>query len=358
MSKPDSHDELAAFDYQLPDDLIARKPAARRDGSRLLLVDRNSGDISSRRVTELPELLAAGDCLVVNDTRVIPARLFGQRVSTGGRWEGLFLGVEPSGLWRLIGQTRGRLLPGERIALTPAHAQAAACPTFELSLHERGASGTWLAEPRPPNDPLVILDQFGTIPLPPYIHRPIATAEDRHRYQTVYAEHAGAVAAPTAGLHLSHELLEQCRLRRLGIEKVTLHVGLGTFRPIGARRLDDHVMHSEWCRLTPEVSTTLNTVRHAGGRIVAVGTTVVRTLESSIDGRRLLPFDGWTDLFIRPGHRFPAVDALLTNFHLPRSTLFIMICAFCGLELAREAYARAIADCYRFYSYGDAMLIL
>ena len=358
MSKPVSSDELAAFDYELPERLIARQPPARRDGARMLLVDRDSGKIASRLITDLPELLAADDCLVLNDTRVLPARLFGRRIATDGHWEGLFLGSDPAGRWRLIGKTRGKLQPGERIALTPAHPESEAFPPCELSLIEQESSGTWVATPQPPEAVQTILDRYGTMPLPPYIRRPIATAEDRQRYQTVYAEHAGAVAAPTAGLHLSHQLLQECRDRPLGIEKLTLHVGLDTFRPINVGNLDEHQMHSEWCRLASEVADKLNAVRHAGGRIVAVGTTVVRTLESAADGSRLTSFDGSTDLFIRPGHHFAAVDALLTNFHLPRSTLFVLVCAFCGQDLAREAYHHAIADCYRFYSYGDAMLIL
>ena len=203
-----------------------------------------------------------------------------------------------------------------------------------------------------------MLEQFGTVPLPPYVQRDIATDEDRQRYQTVFARHPGAVAAPTAGLHLSKELLANCHQRGISLEQVTLHVGLGTFRPIAAQQLDDHVMHSEWCQLTESTSRTLNQVHESGHRVVAVGTTVVRTLETAVADGQFAAFEGTTDLFIRPGHKFWSFDALLTNFHLPRSTLFVLICAICGIDLAQQAYRIAVANRYRFYSYGDAMLIL
>ena len=358
MSKPESPDHLSDFDYQLPDELIAREPLERRDASRLLVVDRGRAHIESRLVEDLPELLTPGDCLVVNDTRVLPAKLAGHRVATGGAWEGLFLGSEDDGRWRIIGQTRGRLQPGETIALAPIHTLAAPVPTQELRLLEQIDGGIWLAAPLPPGQPMEVLEQFGTMPLPPYIQRHIATDLDRQRYQTVFAKHPGAVAAPTAGLHLSEGLIEKCRQIGLGFEHLTLHVGLGTFRPISVQKLDDHIMHSEWCHVSSATCRALNAVKESPRRIVAVGTTVVRTLESAAAQGTLQPFDGHTDLFIRPGHEFQSIDALLTNFHLPRSTLFVLICTFCGTDLAKEAYRIAIANNYRFYSYGDAMLIL
>lgn len=358
MSKPESPDELSDFDYPLPDELIAREPLARRDGARLLVVDREQNHIESRWIGDLPDLLDPGDCLVVNDTRVLPAKLFGRRNATGGAWEGLFLGSDDDGRWRIIGQTRGRLEPGERISLIPAHTPVSSSPAQELRLVEQHPGGIWRAEPLPPGPPLEVLERFGTMPLPPYIQRQVATDLDRQRYQTVFARHPGAVAAPTAGLHLSEDLISKCRQYGLGFEHLTLHVGLGTFRPISAQRLDDHVMHSEWCRVSQATCETLQAVKQAAGRVVAVGTTVVRTLETAAARGPLEPFEGPTELFIRPGHTFRSLDALLTNFHLPRSTLFVLICAFCGVDLAREAYRVAIATQYRFYSYGDAMLIL
>ena len=358
MSKPESSGQLSDFDYRLPDELIARKPLPRREDSRLLVVDRGLGRVDSRRIEELPSLLDPGDCLVVNDTRVLPARLLGHRVATGGAWEGLFLDSQPNGTWRIIGQTRGQLQPGERIALKAVHDSNTPTAAQELLLLEQGAGGAWLAELHPPGDTLEVLEHFGTVPLPPYIQRQVATEEDRQRYQTVFARHPGAVAAPTAGLHLSTELLDACHHRGLGLQHITLHVGLGTFRPIAAEQLDEHLMHSEWCQLTQSTSEALQNVRRSGHRVVAVGTTVVRTLETAAAHGSIDAFQGQTDLFIRPGHTFRSFDALLTNFHLPRSTLFVLVCAVCGIELAQSAYAEAIARRYRFYSYGDAMLIL
>ncbi len=362
MSKPESASELDAFDYQLPDELIARVPLPRRDDSRLLLVDRRTGHVDSRRINELPGFLDDGDCLVVNDTRVLPARLGGHRVDTNGTWDGLFLDTDPDGLWRIIGQTRGHLRPGTRIRLKPIHDTDAADTESrseqQLLLIEQGAGGVWLAQPQPPGNTLELLDHFGSIPLPPYIQRQLATENDRQRYQTVFARHPGAVAAPTAGLHLSESLLQNCQQAGISLQHITLHVGLGTFRPIATEQLDQHIMHSEWCQLTPDTASTLQEVRHNGNRIVAVGTTVVRTLETAAANGSIEPFQGHTDLFIRPGYTIQAFDALLTNFHLPRSTLFVLVATVCGLELAQKAYALAIANHYRFYSYGDAMLIL
>ena len=358
MSKPESHSDVAAFDYHLPEELIATHPLPRREDSRLLVVERESQEITSRQMEDLPDLFNTGDCLVVNDTQVVPAKLLGTRVSTGGGWDGLYLDSNSLGQWRLIGQTRGQLQPGETIALKPADGSDSPVIGPELKLVEQGEGGIWTAELDPPLDTLKVLEQFGTVPLPPYVQRNIATDEDRQRYQTVFARHPGAVAAPTAGLHLSKDLLANCHQSGISLEHVTLHVGLGTFRPIAAQQLDDHVMHSEWCRLTESTSRTLNQVHDSDNRVVAVGTTVVRTLETAVADGQFAPFEGTTDLFIRPGHKFQSFDALLTNFHLPRSTLFVLICAICGIDLAQRAYRTAVANKYRFYSYGDAMLIL
>lgn len=396
-------DDLNLYDYELPPELIAAEPLARRDQSRLLVIDRRTGELDHRRTRDLPALLRPGDCLVLNDTQVIPARLLGRRKATGGKWEGLYLGGTPSGAWRLIGQSRGRLNPGEQIVLVPAHRPESG-EEFVLTLIERDPDGVWTARPEAcaahaSHNTLEILKRFGTVPLPPYIRRKLATEADWERYQTTYSRKPGAVAAPTAGLHFTPELLAACRERGLGIGYVTLHVGIGTFRPIGVPRLSEHRMHSEWCELPEETADLLNRTRASGGRIVAVGTTTVRTLESAaraaeppIEDRGwrmeerglriedsgaplsilhplssilhspsspvLQPWRGETDLFIRPPYAFRAVDCLLTNFHLPKSSLLVLVAALTGLELTKRAYQSAIRERYRFYSYGDAMLIL
>ena len=350
--------ELSDYDYDLPAGLIADVPLAGRDESRLLVVDRQRGELLHRTIRDLPSLLLAGDCLVLNDTRVIPARLYGRRAATGGRWEGLFLGTTADGDWRLIGQTRGRLQPGEQIVITPAHRPDSG-DEFRLTLVEIEADdGVWIVRPESTGDPVKLLGQFGTVPLPPYIHRQLATEESWSRYQTIYARHPGAVAAPTAGLHLTPELLDALEQQEIGQSFVTLHVGIGTFRPISAQLLSDHRMHSEWCELPVETAEQLNAARTNGGRIIAIGTTSVRVLESAAGDGGLKPRRGETDLFIRPPYQFRGVDCLLTNFHLPRSSLLVLVSAFAGNDLIRRAYAEAIHERYRFYSYGDAMLIL
>ena len=350
-------DELAEYDYTLPEELIARQPTVRRDDARLMVVDRNSGLVRHHLIRDLPELLSEGDRLVFNNSRVLPARLFGQRATTGGRWEGLYLETDAQGAWRLLASTRGRVRPGETISVFPAqHPESP--DRLDLKLIERDSEGTWVVEPPPGTDPIVALQAFGTIPLPPYIERPLATPDDRERYQTIYASHFGSVAAPTAGLHFTRELLDRCQERGIDQSYVTLHVGVGTFRPISVTRLADHRMHSEWCEVSGETARQCRQTRAAGGRIVSVGTTSTRTLESAALHGDLLVFRGPTNLFISPPWTFRAVDAQLTNFHLPRSSLLVMISALAGRDLIRQAYAEAIRERYRFYSYGDAMLIL
>jgi len=359
MSKPESINDLALFDYELPPELIARQPLPGRSDSRLLVVHRDTGRLVHSRFRDLPELLSPGDCLVVNDTRVLPARLFGRRVATGGGWEGLYLGsTSDNGPWQIIGQTRGRLQVGEQIELVSADPEKPPVEPSFLLLRERDEHGRWLADLHPAEPAETVLERLGTMPLPPYIKRPVADADDRQRYQTIFARFGGSAAAPTAGLHFTEDLLEACRQQGLQLEHTTLHIGLDTFRPISTDRLDQHVMHTEWCRLTDSATRTILETHENRQRVVAVGTTVVRTLESACRAGTLLAFEGTTDLFIRPGHKFAAIDALLTNFHLPRSSLFVLVSAFCGLELAHAAYAAAITGRYRFYSYGDAMLIL
>jgi S-adenosylmethionine:tRNA ribosyltransferase-isomerase len=345
---------LAQYDYELPKQLIAQYPLARRIDARLLVVDRVASTLQHYHIRDLPTLLRSGDCLVINDTRVIPARLIGFRSQSGGRWEGLFLSADEGGNWRLLAKTRGKLVPGERIALVNERLQEA----FQLRLVLKEPDGSWIARPEAAGAALELLEQVGRVPLPPYIRDGEMIATDRERYQTVFARSPGAVAAPTAGLHFTEELLKRLEATGVAIVRVTLHVGLDTFRPVTAPSLAEHAMHSEWCQITSAAVAEIQRSRASGGRTIAVGTTSVRVLETSARAGSLAPFCGPTDLFIRPPYEFRAVDALLTNFHLPRTTLLVLVRTFGGDELMRRAYDEAIREEYRFYSYGDAMLIL
>jgi S-adenosylmethionine:tRNA ribosyltransferase-isomerase len=371
---------LAQFDYELPPDLIAQEPARPRDASRLMVLDRRSGAIAHRRFHELPELLGPRDLLVLNDTRVIPAA-FTARRATGARIEGIFLRALDGGLWEVLLAGRGRLKMGETLSLVdPQGADASGGesggPPRPASGELRGASadppgvclvcrgegGVWHVRPPAGVEPAELLGRIGRPPLPPYIRRKgeadDRAAADRDDYQTIYARRDGAVAAPTAGLHFTPRVIEGLDAR--GIERVfvTLHVGLGTFQPVRAERLADHRMHEEHAHVSPEAAERINRARAEGRRIVAVGTTTVRALESAADEQGVRAGSRWTRLFIRPPHRFRVVDAMLTNFHLPRTTLLVMVSAFAGRERILAAYREAIRAGYRFYSYGDAMLIV
>jgi S-adenosylmethionine:tRNA ribosyltransferase-isomerase len=338
------------FDYHLPDGLIAQHPAERRDEARLLVARRATGAIEHRVFRELPDLLAAGDLLVLNDTKVIPARVIGRREATGGKWEGLFVRETPDGLWELLAQTRGYAQPGEAFALDPG--------PLRLTLRGRTPDRHWLMEPDPPGTPAELLAVSGHVPLPPYIRKGRAGAADRVRYQTVFAAKDGSVAAPTAGLHFTPELLARLAAGDVGDTRVTLHVGLGTFAPVKADDPTRHAIHSEWCEVTAEAAEAVAACKARGGRVVAVGTTAARTLETAAGGGAVAPFRGETDLFIHAPYPFRAVDVLLTNFHLPRTTLLLLVGAFAGDDLLRRAYAEAVEKEYRFFSYGDAMLVL
>ncbi len=346
--------ELDQYDYELPKERIAQQPLPNRADARLMLVDRAHGTIAHHHVRDLPELLRKGDCLVVNDTRVVPARLVGYRSDTRGRWEGLFLTVESSGAWQILCKARGRLTAGETIQLLDRHAQE----DTQLRLVAKSDNGIWLARPLADESSWELLERIGRVPLPKYIRKGEMLDEDRQRYQTVFAKHSGSSAAPTAGLHFTTELFNRLETGGVGVAQVTLHVGLGTFQPIKAQRLADHKMHSEWGRIDAAAVERLKQVRQSGGRIVAVGTTAVRVLESASNDGILRPWEEPTQLFIRPPYRFKSVDALMTNFHLPRSTLLVLVRTFGGDELIHRAYAEAIKQEYRFYSYGDAMLIV
>jgi S-adenosylmethionine:tRNA ribosyltransferase-isomerase len=346
--------ELDQYDYQLPRDLIAQQPLHCRSDARLMIVRRQEGQLDHAHIRDLPEILRPTDCLVFNDTKVIPARLVGRRDRTGARWSGLFLVADEHGVWQVLSKTRGKLEPGEAIIVVSWDVRQ----SVTLRLLTKLEGGVWAVRPEPMGESLEILQRVGRVPLPPYIRDGEMVAEDIDTYQTVFAKQPGAVAAPTAGLHFTSELLQELKQRGIGRERVTLHVGIGTFRPIVADRLEEHVMHSEWCSLEPDVAERLRARKSAGQRILAVGTTVARTLETAAKSGQVQPLAASTDLFIRPPYEFKACDALLTNFHLPRSTLLILVRTFGGDELIQRAYEEAIRERYRFFSYGDAMLIL
>jgi S-adenosylmethionine:tRNA ribosyltransferase-isomerase len=345
-----------SFDYDLPAHLIAQEPCPERDQARLLVVRRADVTLAHHLFRDLPDILSLGDLLVLNDTRVLPARLLGRRTRTGGKWEGLFLGQLPDGLWELLCQTRGRLTEGETIVVEPG--------PLRLCLAGRSLEGHWLARPSEPGSPMELLERHGQVPLPPYIRKGRAVAADQARYQTVFARRPGAVAAPTAGLHFTPRVFDALERRGIGWTFVTLHVGLGTFQPIQAETIEKHHMHREWGELSAAAAEALTACRQRGGRVVAVGTTAVRVLETAVlasggcQPPEIRPWSGETELYVYPPYQFQAVNALVTNFHLPRTSLLLLVSAFAGIDLTRRAYKTAIEREYRFYSYGDAMLIL
>jgi len=341
--------KVSDFDYQLPEQLIAQAPVTPRDASRLLTLPAR-GPVVHRAFADLPSLLRAGDLLVFNDTRVIPARLVGHKAGTGGRAELLLLeplGGEMGPRWRALGQASKALRPGVRLQFGELEAVVEAAlgdGFYEIRLDREGA-GLEAA-----------LARVGRIPLPPYIRRE-AGEDDRERYQTIFARSPGSAAAPTAGLHFTPEVL--AALEALGVERaaVTLHVGPGTFLPFRGESLDDHRMHEERYQVPEATVRAFEACRARGGRIVAVGTTTIRTLESACHGGRLAAGAGRTSLFIQPGFRFRTADLLVTNFHLPRTTLMVLVCSFGGRERVLSAYREAVRERYRFFSYGDALLI-
>jgi S-adenosylmethionine:tRNA ribosyltransferase-isomerase len=342
----------------LPPRLIAQEPCAERDQSRLLVVQRGGAVIAHRQFRDLPTLLDPGDLLVHNDTRVLPARVVGRRARTEGKWEGLFLSATTEGVWELLCQTRGRLIVGETL-LVEGPDREATYPPLRLCLIGKTPAGRWLAQPQEDGSPTELLARYGRVPLPHYIRKGRAAERDRERYQTIYADRTGSVAAPTAGLHFTPAVFEA--LRQCGVERafVTLHVGPGTFQPVQVEDVTQHHMESEWCELPSATAEAINACKARGRRVVAVGSTAVRTLETA--GQKGAPLTAWsgdTDLTIRPPFDFRVVDALVTNFHLPRSSLLLLVAAFAGMDSMRQAYRVAVEREYRFYSYGDAMLIL
>ena len=330
-----------AYDYDLPRELIAQEPLADRSAARMLVVRRSDGALAHRHVHDLVDLLHPGDLLVVNDTRVVPARLEGRREKTGGRWEGLWLESLAAGDWRLLAHTRGRMAIGERVVLVDADG----ADRFTLEMTGRGPGGTWLARPDRSGTAEQLLGEVGRVPLPGYIRGGDARADDLPRYQTVFAKDPGSIAAPTAGLHFTPEIVAQ-----LPHAYVTLHVGVGTFQPVKVAQLDEHVMHSEQYGLSASTAEAISKAK----RVIAVGTTACRTLETS-GGKES---SGATNIFIYPGYEFKVVNALLTNFHLPKSTLIMLVSALADRELIMRAYEEAVSEKYRFFSYGDCMLIL
>ena len=335
------------FDYFLPPELIAQTPIQRRDASRLLVLDKESGAWQHRHFFDLPEYLHSGDCLILNNSRVLPARLLGHRLPGGGACEVLLLVDRGEDTWECLVRPGRKMRKGTKVSF--GEGQLTAEVTEEMPDGNRLVHFTY------EGIFLEVLDRLGKMPLPPYIK---AELQDRERYQTVYSKINGSAAAPTAGLHFTPELLEKIRAMGVRIAYVTLHVGLGTFRPVKEEEIADHEMHSEYCIIPQETADLINDTKRRGGRVVCVGTTSCRTLESrAAEDGTVQAGSGWTDIFIYPGYRFKVLDALVTNFHLPESTLLMLVSALAGREHILAAYEEAVKERYRFFSFGDAMLI-
>jgi len=344
------------LNYGLPAELIAQQPARTRSESRLLVLNRENGELVDSRFSRIGDFLSGGDCLVLNDTKVLSARFYGQRRS-GGKLTGLFLNERAPGVWDVMLKGARRLKVRETIYLKDKN-KGDFCGAAVL---EKLGAGRYRLKIEVEADAETILERIGFPPLPPYIKRgdDISMAEiDKVRYQTVYARKEGAVAAPTAGLHFTDELIEQLRKGGVGFAYITLHVGPGTFKPISAENIEDHKIEQERFCIDEENALTVNSAKEKGGRIIAVGTTSVRALETKAVGSRVEAGSGQTTLFITPGHKFELIDGMITNFHLPKSSLLALVGAFAGLENILAAYYHAIEQRYRFYSYGDAMLIV
>lgn len=337
-----------AYDFHLPEELIAQTPLSDRSSSRLLLVNKEDGELAHRHFTDIINYFRPGDTLVLNDTRVIPARLFGVKEDTGAKAEVLLLKNLGDDRWEALVKPGKKLKTGAVIIFSD---ELRAVIEDEADMGGRTLRFIYQGIFQE------ILDRLGTMPLPPYIKE---TLDDRERYQTVYAKHEGSAAAPTAGLHFTKELLDQIEAKGVNIAYITLHVGLGTFRPMSVEKVEEHVMHSEFFVMSQETADTINATKEQGGRIIAVGTTSCRTLETvgrQCEGGPLVECSGWTDIFIYPGYKFSVVNALITNFHLPKSTLVMLVSALAGREHILAAYEEAIEQKYRFFSFGDAMFI-
>ena len=336
------------FYFDLPEELIAQTPLERRDASRLLTLDKGTGAWSHRHFYDLPELLRPGDCLILNDSRVLPARLLGHRLPGGGACEVLLLIDRGDKTWECLVRPGKKLRKGARVSFGDGALTAEIVDEVE--------GGNRLVRFDYQGIFLEVLERLGKMPLPPYIK---AELQDQERYQTVYSRVNGSAAAPTAGLHFTRELMETVRKRGVSIGYVTLHVGLGTFRPVKEEDITDHDMHSEYCVIPPETADLINRTKASGGRVICVGTTSCRTIESwAAEDGHMEPKAGWTKIFIYPGYRFKVMDGLITNFHLPESTLIMLVSALAGREYVLAAYEEAVRERYRFFSFGDAMLIL
>lgn len=337
------------FDYDLPEDLIAQEPVEPRDRSRLLVLHRATGKLEERYFYELGHYLKPGDLLVINDTRVIPARLLGVKAGTGANVEVVLLTRRDKDTWETLVRPGRKVRPGMTL-------QFGNCELTAEVLDNTAAGGRVLRFAYQNGTFEEVLDRLGEMPLPPYITRKLA---DRERYQTVYSRQEGSAAAPTAGLHFTPELLARLEAEGIKIARVLLHVGLGTFRPVSAQTVEEHKMHAEYYEVTPEAAAAVNAAKREGRRVIAVGTTTTRTLESVVGKDGLVqPGSGWTDIFIFPGRPLQVIDGLVTNFHLPKSTLLMLVSAFAGLDNVRAAYSLAVRNKYRFFSFGDAMLII
>lgn len=336
------------FYFDLPQELIAQDPLEDRSASRLLHLNKATGDVSHHVFKEVPEFLRPGDCLVLNNTKVIPARLLGQREGTGGHVEVLLLSRKENDVWETLVKPGKKCKPGTKLTFGDGILKAEVLETLEDGNRRIRFyyDGIWEE----------VLDRLGEMPLPPYITHKL---KDKNRYQTVYAKYEGSAAAPTAGLHFTKELLAKIEAQGIKIVYVTLHVGLGTFRPVKEENVLDHHMHSEWYQVTPEAANAINETKAAGGRVICVGTTSCRTIESASDETgKIQAGSGDTQIFIYPGYRFKVLDGLITNFHLPESTLVMLVSALAGRERVLAAYQEAIKERYRFFSFGDAMIIL
>lgn len=335
------------YDYDLPEELIAQDPLEDRSSSRLMVLDRQTGDVEHRHFTDILEYLHPGDCLVINNTKVIPARLFGVKEDTQAKIEVLLLKRKENDIWETLVKPGKKAKPGTKLVFGDGLLTAEVVDVVEegnrlIQFHYDGIFEE-------------ILDQLGQMPLPPYITHQL---KDKNRYQTVYAKYDGSAAAPTAGLHFTKELLQKVKDMGVDIAEVTLHVGLGTFRPVKVENVLDHHMHSEFYMVSQEAADKINRAKESGHRVIAVGTTSTRTLEAAADeNARLHETSGWTEIFIYPGYQFKVIDALITNFHLPQSTLVMLVSALAGREHVLHAYEIAVKERYRFFSFGDAMLI-
>ena len=337
------------FFYHLPDDLIAQEPIEPRDHSRMLVLDRATGERLDRHFYDIEKILQTGDCLILNDSRVLPARLYGNREPTGGAVELLLLNAKGSDVWEVLAGPGRKARPGDVLTFADG--------ILKAEVLEITPDGNRLVKFQYDGNFYELLERIGQMPLPHYITHEL---KDKERYQTVYSKDVGSAAAPTAGLHFTPELLERLRAKGVKIGFVTLHVGLGTFRPVKADNITDHKMHSEHYELSQQTADLINETKQNGGRVFAVGTTSCRTLESVGVGEDGLVHaaDGWTDIFIYPGYRFKVLDGLITNFHLPESTLIMLVSAFAGYETTMETYRYAVNERYRFFSFGDSMMIL